>query len=147
MNGVCRRGPPQAISPINEIKRVHDYAVTVIPTNKIFTGFQIYARDWLIPHEGDRKQELSICRKPSDASNIMQKIKYDGNIPIALPEFSKMIRDAHMKFWFEVVLLPIIKAKFDLVVQGRGSQLLVPVIRSPRIGNCFLRIHSLYGKL
>lgn len=40
-----RKGPPQAISPLNQIRRVLDYAVSVIPRNKIFFGFQIYARD------------------------------------------------------------------------------------------------------
>ncbi len=45
-----RLGPPQAISPLNQIRRVLDYAVSVIPRNKIFFGFQIYARDWLLPH-------------------------------------------------------------------------------------------------
>ncbi len=45
-----RLGPPQAISPLNQIKRVLDYAVTVIPRDKIFFGFQIYARDWVLPH-------------------------------------------------------------------------------------------------
>ena len=45
-----RFGPPQAISPLNQIQRVLDYAVTVIPRDKIFFGFQIYARDWVLPH-------------------------------------------------------------------------------------------------
>jgi spore germination protein len=36
-----RFGPPQAISPLNQIKRVLDYAVSVMPRNKIFFGFQI----------------------------------------------------------------------------------------------------------
>ena len=55
-----RMGPPQPISPINEIKRVLDYAVTVIPREKIFFGFQIYARDWVLPHvEGDEAETFS----------------------------------------------------------------------------------------
>lgn len=52
-----RLGPPQAISPLNEIRRVLDYAVTVIPRNKIFMGFQVYARDWLLPHVQGREAE------------------------------------------------------------------------------------------
>ncbi|MGE5632212.1 MAG: hypothetical protein ACM3TR_14105 [Caulobacteraceae bacterium] len=36
-----RFGPPQAISPLNQIKRVLDYAVSVIPREKIFFGFQL----------------------------------------------------------------------------------------------------------
>ncbi|MBO1914085.1 hypothetical protein J4G37_55875, partial [Microvirga sp. 3-52] len=52
-----RLGPPQAISPLNQIKRVLDYAVTVIPRDKIFFGFQIYARDWVLPHVAGTEAE------------------------------------------------------------------------------------------
>lgn len=52
-----RSGPPQAISPLNQIKRVLDYAVSVIPRNKIFFGFQVYARDWLLPFQKGRVAE------------------------------------------------------------------------------------------
>lgn len=42
-------GPPWAIAPINEVRRVLDYAVTVIPRNKILMGIPLYGRDWRIP--------------------------------------------------------------------------------------------------
>lgn len=42
-------GPPQAIAPINQVKRVLDYAVTVIPSNKILMGIPNYAYDWTLP--------------------------------------------------------------------------------------------------
>lgn len=42
-------GPPWAIAPINEVRRVLDYAVTVIPRNKILMGIPLYGRDWKIP--------------------------------------------------------------------------------------------------
>lgn len=35
-----RKGPPQSISPLNQIRRVLDYAVSVIPRNKIFWDFK-----------------------------------------------------------------------------------------------------------
>jgi len=52
-----RKGPPQAISPLNQIKRVLNYAVSVIPRNKIMLGFQVYARDWLLPHVKGQEAE------------------------------------------------------------------------------------------
>jgi len=52
-----RLGPPRAISPIDQIRRVLDYAVTVMPRNKLFLGFQIYARDWLLPHVQGQEAE------------------------------------------------------------------------------------------
>lgn len=42
-------GRPWAIAPINEVKRVLDYAVTAIPRNKILMGMPLYGRDWKIP--------------------------------------------------------------------------------------------------
>ncbi|MCQ1528237.1 LysM peptidoglycan-binding domain-containing protein [Lutispora saccharofermentans] len=43
-------GPPWAIAPINEVRRVLDYAVTVIPRNKILMGIPLYGRDWKLPY-------------------------------------------------------------------------------------------------
>ena len=43
-------GPPMAIAPINMVKRVLDYAVTVVPRNKIMIGIALYARDWTLPY-------------------------------------------------------------------------------------------------
>ncbi|QOX65796.1 LysM peptidoglycan-binding domain-containing protein [Anoxybacterium hadale] len=57
-----RFGPPQAISPLNQIKRVLDYAVTVIPREKLYFGFQIYARDWKLPHIQGREAETISCQ-------------------------------------------------------------------------------------
>ncbi|WP_274364382.1 LysM peptidoglycan-binding domain-containing protein [Paenibacillus thermotolerans] len=42
-------GRPWAIAPINEVRRVLDYAVTAIPRNKIMMGVPLYGRDWKIP--------------------------------------------------------------------------------------------------
>jgi|SRR5680860_19306 len=43
-------GPPMAIAPYNMVKRVLDYAVTVIPRHKIMIGVALYARDWTLPY-------------------------------------------------------------------------------------------------
>jgi spore germination protein len=42
-------GSPWAIAPINEVRRVLDYAVTAIPREKIVMGVPLYGRDWKIP--------------------------------------------------------------------------------------------------
>ncbi|MFD2923274.1 LysM peptidoglycan-binding domain-containing protein [Halobacillus naozhouensis] len=44
-------GRPWAIAPINEVREVLDYAVTVIPRDKILMGMPLYGRDWEIPWE------------------------------------------------------------------------------------------------
>ena len=42
-------GPPQAIAPIDQVRRVVEYAKTEIPQNKIFMGMPNYAYDWQLP--------------------------------------------------------------------------------------------------
>ncbi|MGE5633561.1 MAG: LysM peptidoglycan-binding domain-containing protein [Caulobacteraceae bacterium] len=43
-------GAPWAIAPINEVKRVLNYAVTAIPRSKILMGIPLYAYDWKLPY-------------------------------------------------------------------------------------------------
>lgn len=42
-------GEPMAVSPVNRVKEVLDYAVTVIPRNKILMGVPNYGYDWTLP--------------------------------------------------------------------------------------------------
>lgn len=42
-------GPPMAVAPLNSVRQVLDYAVTVIPANKIFMGVPNYGYDWTLP--------------------------------------------------------------------------------------------------
>lgn len=43
-------GPPQAISPYSEVRKVLTYATSVIPANKILMGMPNYAYDWTLPY-------------------------------------------------------------------------------------------------
>ncbi|RXM58912.1 glycosyl hydrolase family 18 protein [Clostridium tetani] len=108
-----RLGPPQAISPINRIREVLDYAVTVIPKDKIYFGFQIYARDWVIPHvQGQEAQTFSIQEAIRRANRYNAVIQYD---PVAQSPFYRY-RDNNgvmHEVWFEDPRSA--QAKFDLV--------------------------------
>ena len=42
-------GPPMAVAPINEVRRVLNYAVTAIPRQKIFMGIPNYGYNWVLP--------------------------------------------------------------------------------------------------
>lgn len=44
-------GPPMAVSPVNSVRRVLDYAVTDIEPYKIFMGMNNYGYDWPLPYE------------------------------------------------------------------------------------------------
>lgn len=42
-------GPPQAIAPINQVRRVLNYATSLIPPQKIIQGIPLYGYNWIIP--------------------------------------------------------------------------------------------------
>ncbi|MFB5198592.1 LysM peptidoglycan-binding domain-containing protein [Neobacillus sp. KR4-4] len=108
-----RLGPPQAISPINEMKRVVEYALSVMPADKIFLGFQIYARDWKIPHvKGQEAETFS----PQEA--LRRAVKYGATIQYDATAQSPFFRYVDEKgqgheVWFEDARSA--QAKFNMV--------------------------------
>lgn len=47
-------GPPMAVSPINQVRRVLNYGVSLIPAAKILQGVPFYGYNWPLPHTPDR---------------------------------------------------------------------------------------------
>ncbi len=43
------RGPAQAVAPLDKVKQVLDYAVSVVPSQKILMGIPNYGYDWTLP--------------------------------------------------------------------------------------------------
>src|SRR5699024_1320408 len=44
-------GPPMAISPIDEVRKVVEYALSEMPANKILLGQNLYGYNWELPYE------------------------------------------------------------------------------------------------
>lgn len=107
-----RAGPPQAISPINKMREVVEYALSVIPAKKIFLGFQIYARDWKIPFKKGQQAETF---SPQEAIRLATQhdatIQYDVN---AQSPYFYYVDDQGQNHvvWFEDARSA--QAKFDL---------------------------------
>jgi len=76
-------GPPMAVSPIRNVERVLDYAVSRIPADKIMMGIPNYAYDWPLPYvKGDTKAD--------SMSNVMAvKLAIDKNAAIQYDEQSQ----------------------------------------------------------
>jgi len=69
-------GPPWAIAPINEVRRVLDYAVTAIPPKKILMGMPTYGRDWKLPFvKGE-----TIAQTVSPPQAVLRAARYNANI-------------------------------------------------------------------
>ncbi|GKV69748.1 spore germination protein YaaH [Sporosarcina sp. NCCP-2716] len=110
-----RKGPAQAISPLNEIKKVLDYAVTVIPRDKIMMGFQIYARDWQLPFvRGQEAETFSPQEAVRRAVQQQAAIQYDPVAQSPFYRYTDAAGKAH-EVWFEDARSA--QAKFDLVKQ------------------------------
>ncbi len=108
-----RLGPPQAISPIDQIRAVINYAVTVIPRNKILMGFQLYARDWLLPHiQGQEAETFSVQEAVRRAVQYGAAIQYDPRTQSPFYRYTDERGRAH-EVWFEDARSA--QAKFDLV--------------------------------
>lgn len=108
-----RFGPPQPISPVNLMRQVIEYAVSVIPRNKILLGFQVYARDWELPHVQGKQAETFDMQEA-----IRRAIKYNAVIQYNETAQSPFFRytDENGKqheVWFEDARSA--QAKFNLV--------------------------------
>lgn len=108
-----RFGPPGAISPINEIQKVLDYAVTVIPREKIYFGFEIYARDWVIPYEAGVEAETFSSQEAIErAEKYGATIQYDTVAQAPYYRYTDENGIMH-EVWFEDARSA--QAKFDMV--------------------------------
>ncbi|MGE7602634.1 LysM peptidoglycan-binding domain-containing protein [Peribacillus sp. NPDC097675] len=110
-----RMGPPQAISPLDQMRKVIEYALTVIPAEKIFLGFQIYARDWLLPHvKGQEAETFSPQEAVRRAVKHGAPIQYD---PVAQSPFFRYTDEKGKthEVWFEDARSA--QAKFQLANQ------------------------------
>ena len=71
-------GAPQAISPVDRIRRVLDYAVGAIPAGKIMMGLSNYAYDWTLPwRQGTAARLLSNAGAQELAISRGAEIRFD----------------------------------------------------------------------
>lgn len=107
-------GPPMPVAPRNEVAKVLQYALSLIPASKIMLGMPLYGYDWTLPYIPG--QDWAISLGSIDAVRIAAKygasIEYD---PIAAsPYFG--YRDEYGRehqVWFEDARS--VQAKLDLV--------------------------------
>ncbi|WP_431026975.1 LysM peptidoglycan-binding domain-containing protein [Lysinibacillus sp. LZ02] len=108
-----RGGPPTAISPINQMRSVVEYALSVIPADKLFLGFQIYARDWKVPHtKGQEAETISAQEAIRRANQYGVTIQYDTTAQSPFFRYVDEQGQQH-EVWFEDARSA--QAKFDLV--------------------------------
>lgn len=108
-------GPPMAVAPINNVRRVVEYALTRIPREKINLGIPNYGYDWPLPF-------VSGVTAATTIGNIEAvTIAAANNVPIQFDEtamspfFTYSANGIQHEVWFEDVRS--MQAKFDLVTE------------------------------
>ncbi|GGJ88754.1 germination protein [Lentibacillus kapialis] len=94
-------GEPWAIAPINEVRNVLDYAITVIPRDKIVMGMPLYGRDWNIPWvEGTTASTLSPKEAVQLAAEYGAAIQYNETYQSPFFRYTDESGQRH-EVWFE----------------------------------------------
>ncbi|MFD2130996.1 LysM peptidoglycan-binding domain-containing protein [Pseudogracilibacillus auburnensis] len=109
-------GPPLPVSPINEVQRVLNYAITEIPANKILMGQNLYGYDWTLPFV--RGESFARAISPQQAIRLAREhhvaIQYDETAQAPFFHYVDVEGKEHV-VWFEDARS--IQAKFNLIKQ------------------------------
>lgn len=111
-------GPPMAVAPLQQVRRVLDYAITVIPRYKIMMSAPLYGYNWTLPYKAGGKFAPTIS--PKAAVNLAR----DSGAYI---QFDKVAQSPYYRYydkeakehvvWFEDARS--MQAKYNLIKQYR----------------------------
>lgn len=109
-------GPPMAVAPLYQVRRVVDYAVTEIPREKILMGLPNYGYDWILPFEQGVTRATTIGNEYAIdiAMRNNAEIQYDELSQSPFFEYRGANGLMHV-VWFEDVRS--MQAKFELMDQ------------------------------
>ncbi len=106
--------PPMAVAPINKVSEVMEYAVSVVPKNKVMMGIPLYGYDWKLPYVrgGEFARSISPQQAIELAATYGATIEFDTTSQT--PHFNYYDEQGiEHEVWFEDARS--IQAKFDLV--------------------------------
>lgn len=73
-------GPPMAVAPLNQVRRVVEYGVSAIPSEKIMMGLPNYGYDWILPFQ------RGITRATAIGNQYAVEIAQRNRVPIDFDE-------------------------------------------------------------
>lgn len=107
-------GPPRAVAPIHEVRKVLDYAVSVIPRSKIVMGIPLYGYDWKLPYKEGKPWAKRVA--PQEALQLAARegaqIRYDEKAQSPYFKYKDENGTKHV-IWFENE--SSVQAKYNLV--------------------------------
>jgi spore germination protein len=95
-------GPPMAVSPLPQVRRVLDYALSVIPRSKILLGLSNYGYDWPLPFQPGETKAQSLSNQQAIELAIKQGVAIQYDEEAQAPFFSYAAEDGteHV-VWFD----------------------------------------------
>lgn len=106
-------GPAMAVSPIDQVRRVLEYAITEMPPNKIMMGQNLYGYDWTLPFvQGSVAKAVSPQQAIELAAKYNVPIQYDTKAQAPFFRYTAENGKQH-EVWFEDARS--IQAKFNLI--------------------------------
>ncbi|WP_010531249.1 glycoside hydrolase family 18 protein [Lentibacillus jeotgali] len=107
-------GPPLAVSPIDEVRKVVNFALSVMPANKILLGQNLYGYDWTLPYEegGEPAEAISPQEAITRARSQNVAIEFDQEAQAPFYTYTDSQGNNH-EVWFEDARS--IQAKFDMI--------------------------------
>jgi spore germination protein len=106
-------GPAMAVSPIDQVRRVLEYAITEMPPNKIMMGQNLYGYDWTLPFvQGSVAKAVSPQQAIELAARYRVQIQYDTKAQAPFFRYTAQDGKRH-EVWFEDARS--IQAKFNLI--------------------------------
>lgn len=104
-----------AVAPINQVRRVVEYAITEIPRNKIDLGIPNYGYDWPFPFERGITKATTIGNVQAVRIAVSQEaeIQFDELAQSPYFVYTDMYSGTEHEVWFEDVRS--LQAKFDLI--------------------------------
>ncbi len=106
-------GPAMAIAPLNKVREVVNYAVSVIPPGKIHLGIPNYGYDWQLPYVRGISKATTIGNIEAVQIAIRNGAVIRFDELAQSPNFRYFTPEAEHEVWFEDVRS--LNAKFNLV--------------------------------
>ncbi|MFC7442229.1 glycosyl hydrolase family 18 protein [Laceyella putida] len=111
-------GPPMAVAPLPQVRKVVDYAVSKISPNKIIMGAPLYGYDWILPYRkgGPPAKRVSPQEAAAFAYRKSLKIQYNNRDQAPYYYYTDNSGKKHV-VWFENEQSA--QAKFNLIKEYR----------------------------
>lgn len=125
-------GPPMAVAPIPQVRKVLDYAVTEIPREKIRLGIPNYGYDWPLPFERGVTKARTIGNVEAVQLAVTQGTEILFDEDAMAPYFYYEEAGIRHEVWFEDVRS--MQAKFELIreygLNGAGYWQIMQLFRA-----------------